>query len=653
MDFRKEYEEKMAKFKLISKHKPAGDQPEAIEKIVSSVKKNKKFQTLMGVTGSGKTFTIANVIAKTGKKTLVLAHNKTLAAQLYNELKELFPENRVEYFVSFYDYYQPESYLPSKDQYIEKDSSINSMIERMRLSATTSLVSRDDVIVVCSVSCIYGLGNPANYTGASYDFERNCKISRKEIISKLIRMQYERNDVELLSSRFRVKGDTIDVIPGSKKNIIRIELFGDKIDRISEIDKVNGSVVCNYEHYMLFPARHFITPQGYMEQAIDAIKEELKQRLPQLNDIEAHRLKQRTNYDIEMMEEFGYCKGIENYSRHLDGRKPGEKPYCLLDWLGDDFLLIIDESHQSIPQVRAMYEGDKARKVNLVDYGFRLPCALDNRPLKFEEFEEYYGKAKTVFVSATPSFYERDKSKDLIEMVIRPTGLLDPEVTVKKIKGQMQDLEKEIELVIKRGERILVIALTKKLAEEISDYFSSVGINARYLHSEIKTLERGEIIRELRIGKFNVLVGINLLREGIDLPEVSLVAVLDADKEGFLRDQRSLIQIIGRAARNANSKVIFYADNMTQSMQEAINETKRKRSLQMEHNKKHGITPVTIIRKIEEQKFVVKDTRHIPKGERKKIIPQLEKEMKQAADSLDFEYAIALRNRIEELNNGI
>jgi excinuclease ABC subunit B len=641
------------KFKLVSKHKPAGDQPQAIEKLFKSVKRNKKFQTLMGVTGSGKTFTMANVISQTGKKTLVLAHNKTLASQLYNELKELFPENRVEYFVSFYDYYQPESYLPAKDQYIEKDSSINTMIERMRLSATTSLVSRDDVIVVCSVSCIYGLGNPANYKGASHDFEKGETIDRKEIISKLILMQYERNDVELLSGRFRVKGDTIDVIPGSMQNIIRIELLGDKIDRIVEIDKVNGNVFCNYDHFMLFPARHFITPPNQMDVAIKAIKKELVERLPQLKDIEAHRLKQRTSYDIEMMEEFGYCKGIENYSRHLDGRQPGEKPYCLLDWFGDDFLLIIDESHQSIPQVRAMHAGDKARKVNLVDYGFRLPCALDNRPLKFEEFEDYYGKAKVVFVSSTPSYYERDKSKEVIEMVVRPTGLIDPEIEVRKISGQMDDLEKEIEKVVKRGERVLVTALTKKLAEEVSDHFASQGIKARYLHSEIKTLERGEIIRELRVGKFDVLVGINLLREGLDLPEVSLVAILDADKEGFLRDQRSLIQIIGRAARNSNSKVIMYADVMTESMKEAIEETKRRRALQIEYNKKNGIKPKTIIRKIEEQKFVVKDTKHIPKEEKKKLVPQLELEMREAADSLDFEYAIALRDRIDELKKGI
>jgi len=640
-------------FKLKSTHKPAGDQPKAIKSIVDGINQNKNFQTLMGVTGSGKTFTIANVIEKIGKRTLVLVHNKTLAIQLYNELKELFPENRVEYFVSFYDYYQPESYLPAKDQYIEKDSSINTMIERLRLSTTTSLVSRDDVIVVASVSCIYGLGNPINYTGASHDFKKGEEINRKEIISKLLSMQYERNDVELIYSRFRVKGETIDIIPGSMKNIIRIEMSGNKIERIIEIDKANGNMIYDYDHYMIFPARHFITPKDHMEKAIMEIKNELSTRLPQLNDIEAHRLKQRTSYDIEMMEEIGYCKGIENYSRHLDGRAQGEKPYCLLDWFGNDFLMIIDESHQSIPQVRAMYEGDKARKVNLVDYGFRLPSALDNRPLKFKEFEDYYGKAKVVFVSATPSYYEKEKSSKLVEMVIRPTGLVDPEIEVRKIDGQMDELEKEISKIVKRRERVLVTALTKKLAEEISDNFAARGIKARYLHSEIKTLERGEIIRELRIGKFDVLVGINLLREGLDIPEVSLVAILDADKEGFLRDQRSLIQIIGRAARNAKSKVIMFADNMTESMQGAIEETARRRELQIEYNKKHNITPKTIIRKIEEQKFIIKDTKHIPKKEMEKMIPQLEKEMKESADNLDFEYAISLRDKITQFKKEI
>jgi len=641
------------KFELVSKFKPEGDQPKAIEKMVSSIGRNKKFQTLMGVTGSGKTFAIANVISRVGKKTLILAHNKTLAAQLYNELKELFPNNRVEYFVSFYDYYQPESYLPQKDQYIEKDSSINTMIERLRLSATTSLVSRDDVIIVASVSCIYGLGNPKNYSGASHDFEKGETITRKELISILLSMQYERNDMELLTGRFRVKGNTIDVIPGSMENIIRIELFGDEIDRIVEIDKNNANIICNYDHHMIFPARHFITPGNNTEKAMKLIRTELEDRLLKLGDIEAHRLKQRTNYDLEMIEEMGYCKGIENYSRHLEGRKEGEKPFCLLDWFGEDFLLILDESHQTVPQVKGMYEGDKSRKINLVDYGFRLPSALDNRPLKFVEFENYFKKANTIFVSATPSYYELEKSGEAIEMVIRPTGLLDPEVEVRKIDGQMKDLEKEISREVKQGRRILITALTKKLAEEVSDHLASQGIRARYLHSEIKTLERGEILRELRLGKFDVLVGINLLREGLDLPEVSLVAILDADKEGFLRDRRSLIQIIGRSARNSNSRVIMYAENMTQSMEEAIEETKRRRIIQMKYNKENNITPTTIIRKIEDQKFVVRDTKHIPKAEKERLIPQLEKEMHEAAENLDFEYAISLRDRIDNLEKEV
>lgn len=638
----------MEKFKLISEHKPAGDQPEAISQLVQGIKNRKKFQTLMGVTGSGKTFAVANVISQVNKPTLVLAHNKTLAAQLYNELKELFPENRVEYFVSFYDYYQPESYIPQKDQYIEKDSSINEMIERMRLSATTSLVSRKDVIVVASVSCIYSIGNPKNYSGMKFDLEKGMRIERKEILSRLLSMQYERNDMELVSSRFRVKGDTIDIVPGSMQNIIRIELFADSIERITEVDKNNGNILCQYDHFLLFPARHFITPAGQMDEAIRQIQIELEQRLPQLDDIEAHRLKQRTTYDIEMMREFGFCKGIENYSRHLEGRAPGEKPFCLLDYFGDDFLLVIDESHQTIPQVKAMYGGDKQRKTNLVDYGFRLPSALDNRPLKFNEFEEYYNKANTIFVSATPDYYEREKSKTVVQQIIRPTGLLDPIVEIRKTTGQIDDLEKEIETVLKRKERILVTALTKKLAEEIADHFAADGIKARYLHSEIKTLERGEIIRELRIGKFDVIVGINLLREGLDIPEVSLVAILDADKEGFLRDQKSLIQIIGRAARNTNSKVILYADKITDSIENAVQETQRRRALQIEYNKKHNITPKTIVRKIEEQRFIVKDTKHIPKNEMKKMIPQLEKEMRQAAENLDFEYAILLREKIAQ-----
>lgn len=545
------------KFNIKTPFKPAGSQPKAIEKLVLGIKNNLGYQTLLGVTGSGKTHTVAQVINKIGKPTLVIAHNKTLAAQLYREFKEFFPDNRVEYFISFYDYYQPESYLPQKDQYIEKDSQINPLIERMRLSASASLMSRKDVIVVASVSCIYGLGNPGNFKGMGFDFSKGMKISRTEIISKLLEIQYERNDVELLSGRFRVKGDTIDIIPGYEKDITRIEMFGNSIERIAVIDKNTGAAIQIMDHYFLFPARHFVTPEGATEEALRSIEKELEERLPKLESLEAHRLKQRTKYDLEMIRTMGFCKGIENYSRHFDKRREGEKPYCLLDYFGDDFLIVIDESHQTIPQLHAMYNGDRQRKQTLIDYGFRLPSALDNRPLKFEEFENYMKKQKVIFVSATPGKYEKTHSKNLVEQIIRPTGLVDPEIIVKPSKGQIDDLLVRIEEVIKRGDRVLITALTKKLAEELSDFLASKGVKTRYLHSEIKTLERSEIIRQLRLGKFDVLVGINLLREGIDIPELGLVAILDADKEGFLRDQQSLIQIIGRAARNVNSKVVL------------------------------------------------------------------------------------------------
>ncbi len=637
-------------FKIKSSFKPAGSQPEAIKKLAEGMKKD-NFQTLLGVTGSGKTFTIANVIEKVKKPTLVIAHNKTLAAQLYREFKEFFPDNRVEYFISFYDYYQPESYLPQKDQYIEKDSQINPLIERMRLSASASLMSRKDVIVIASVSCIYGLGNPDNYKGMGLDLSKGMKISRTELISKLIDGQYERNDIELLPGRFRVKGDTIDIIPGNEKDIIRVEMFGDEVDRVTVIDKNNNSVQQMMDHYFLFPARHFVTPEDEMARAIESIEEELRQQLPKMDMIESHRLKQRTAYDIEMLKTIGFCKGIENYSRHFDGRKPGEKPYCLLDYFGDDFLIVIDESHQTIPQLNAMYNGDRQRKMNLVDYGFRLPSALDNRPLKFSEFEEYMKKQKVIFVSATPGKYEREYSKNVVEQLIRPTGLVDPEIEVKPTENQLQDLITEIKRVTSEGNRILVTALTKKLAEEISDYFASVGIKTRYLHSEIKTLERSEIIRQFRLGKFDVLVGINLLREGIDIPELGLVAILDADKEGFLRDQQSLIQIIGRAARNIDAKVILYADNITQSISNAVEETNRRRNIQLKYNKDNNIVPVTIKKPIEEQTIILKDTKHIPKKEKEKMVPVLEKEMRQAAEDLDFELAIALRDQLKLLKD--
>jgi excinuclease ABC subunit B len=637
------------KFKLVSKYKPAGSQPEAIRTLVKDLENGSNFQTLMGVTGSGKTFTIANVIQKINKPTLVLAHNKTLAAQLYREFKEFFPENRVEYFISFYDYYQPESYLPAKDQYIEKDSQINPLIERLRLSTTTSLIERKDVIVVASVSCIYGIGNPINYSGMRIELEIGGKIKRDELILRILDIQYERNDMELLPGRFRVKGDTIDIIPGYERDILRIELFKDKIERISIIEKNTGTTKQRLEHFPLYPARHFVTPADKLEPALKRIEEELTEQLPKLDLIESHRLKQRTEYDLEMIREIGFCKGIENYSRHFENRKKGEKPYCLLDYFDKDFLIIVDESHQTIPQLHAMYEGDRQRKETLVNYGFRLPSALDNRPLKFEEFEEYLKKQQVVFVSATPSNYEKEKSTKMVEQIIRPTGLVDPLIFVKETKNQMQDLINEIGATIKTGNRILITALTKKLAEEIADYFASKNIKTRYLHSEIKTLERSEILRQFRLGKFDVLVGINLLREGIDIPEIGLVAILDADKEGFLRNARSLIQIIGRAARNVNSKVILYADRETDSMKEAISETKRRREIQLKYNLLNKIKPKTIVRPIEEQTIILKDTKHIPKKEKEKLIPQLEKEMKAAAESLDFELAISLRDQLNLL----
>ncbi len=641
------------KFKVVSKFSPAGDQPKAIKQLAEGIKEKNGMQTLLGVTGSGKTFTIANVIEKVQKPTLVLAHNKTLAAQLYNEFKSFFPNNRVEYFVSFYDFYQPESYIPSTDQYIEKDSQINEYIERMRLSATTSLSSRKDVIVIASVSCIYGLGNPENYKGMGFDVSKGDKLSRHDLMSKLLDAQYERNDLELMSGRFRVKGDTVDIIPGYDRNIVRIEFFGDSVERITVIDKNTNSPTQKLEHFFLFPARHFVTPEHETILAMERIRKELDERLPKLGLIEAHRLKQRTMYDLELMKTIGFCKGIENYSRHFEGRKEGEKPYCLLDYFGDDFLIVIDESHQSIPQLNGMYNGDRQRKQTLVDYGFRLPSALDNRPLKFNEFEVYMKKNPVIFVSATPDKYERAHSSQIVEQIIRPTGLVDPEVEIRGTKNQTEDVMNEIRSVISKGHRVLVTALTKKLAEEMADFFASKNIKSRYLHSEIKTLERSEIIRQLREGKFDVLVGINLLREGIDIPELGLVAIFDADKEGFLRDQKSLIQIIGRAARNATSKVILYADKQTESIKKAVAETNRRREIQLAYNKKNHIIPKTIIRPIEEQMLILKDTKHIPKSEKARLIPQLEVEMKAAAERLDFELAIALRDQIASMKKEI
>jgi len=635
------------KFKLKSEFKPAGSQPEAIKKLVRSIKDKNKFQTLLGVTGSGKTFTMANVIQEVQKPTIVLAHNKTLAAQLYNEFKEFFPENHVEYFVSYYDYYQPESYIPAKDQYIEKDAQINPKIEQMRLAATASLRDRKDVIIVASVSCIYSLGNPMAFQNLGFEIKQGQKFNRTELLQKLIGLLFERNDIELMPGKVRVKGDTIDFVPGYQNNIIRIEMFGDVIEKIYELDKVTANKIDEFKYFYIYPARHFAITDDEKEKAMDLIKTELDETLPGMEMIEAHRLKQRTLYDIEMIKETGSCKGIENYSRYFDGRKKGEKPYSLLDYFPDDFLFIIDESHQSIPQLHGMYNGDRSRKTTLVDYGFRLPSALDNRPLKFEETEKYFNS--TVFVSATPGDYETSHSKTIAEQIIRPTGLVDPEVEVRPITGQIEDLKSEIEKTIKQGDRVLVTTLTKKLAEEFTEFLSEQKIKTRYLHSEIDTLERTEIIRELRLGKFDVLVGINLLREGLDIPEVGFIGILDADKEGFLRDKRSLIQTIGRAARNTNSKVVLYADKMTDSIKNALKETKRRRNLQLKYNEEHNITPKTIIKAVKEKEVEIKDVKHIAKNDIPKMLIEFEKEMDEAADKLEFEKAIIIRDKINKL----
>ena len=639
------------RFNLVSDFEPKGSQPQAIEKLVSGLKEGQQFQTLLGVTGSGKTYTVANVIQQAQKPTLVIAHNKTLAAQLYDEFREFFPENRVEYFVSYYDFYQPESYIPSKDQYIEKDSHINPKIEQMRLAATASLMSRNDVIVVASVSCIYGLGNPENFQKMGFELKTGEGMSRREILGKLIDIQYERNDLDLSPGHFRVKGDTIDLIPGYFNNIIRIELFGDEIERIYEIDKQTGQRKDILDYFYVYPARHFVIPEEDQKSAIKTILAELNERLPELGMIESHRLKQRTLHDVEMIEETGGCKGIENYSRHFDHRRPGEKPYCLLDYFPDDFLLVIDESHQTLPQIHGMYKGDLSRKKSLVDYGFRLPSAYDNRPLRFEEFEKYM--KSVIFVSATPGDYELKRSAQVVEQIIRPTGLVDPVVEVRPIDGQVRDAMLEIEKAAERKERALVTTMTKRLAEELTDYLAQNGVKARYLHSEIQTIERTEIIRELRLGKFDVLVGINLLREGLDIPEVSFIGILDADKEGFLRDAKSLIQTIGRASRNANSKVVLYADNMTDSLKEAVRTTEERRALQIAYNQEHGIVPKTIQKPIREKVVDITETRHIPKSDIPNVIIELEAEMNEAAERLEFERAIQLRDTIRTLQKKI
>jgi excinuclease ABC subunit B len=637
-------------FTLHSPYEPKGSQPDAIQSLVAGFTQGLRHQTLLGVTGSGKTFTMANVIAAVQKPTLVLAHNKTLAAQLYNEFKEFFPDNRVEYFVSYYDYYQPESYIPQRDLYIEKDAQINPKIEQLRLAATASLMSRSDVIVVASVSCIYGLGNPKNFHDLGFELSVKQHIARKELLMKLIAIQFERNDLELLPGRFRVKGDTIDMVPGYFNNIIRIELRGDEIERITELDKTTGNAKESFPYFCVYPARHFVIAHDELQGALQTIRQELNERLPALEMLEAHRLKQRTLYDLEMIEETGTCKGIENYSRHFDNRKPGEKPYTLLDYFPEDFLLFIDESHQTIPQLHGMYNGDRARKQALIDYGFRLPSAFDNRPLRFNEFEQYM--QRVLFVSATPGEYERSRG-GVVEQIIRPTGLIDPEVMIRPTEGQVNDLIREIQATIGVGDRILVTTLTKKLSEELTEYLSQQGIKSRYLHSEIETIERTEIIRELRLGKFDVLVGINLLREGLDIPEVGFIGVLDADKEGFLRDAKSLIQIIGRAARNVNSRVVLYADTITQSIRNAVDETSRRRTMQIAYNELHHIVPQTIIKPVKEKVVEIKDIRHIPKNEIPNVVIELEAEMNEAADQLNFERAIELRERIKGLRTRI
>lgn len=634
------------KFKLNSKFLPAGGQPIAIKKLVDGLQKPSK-QTLLGITGSGKTFVCANIIEQVQKKTLILAHNKILAAQLYQEFKELFPENKVEYFISYFDYYQPESYLPTTDTYIEKDSSVNKQIAKMRMSTMASLCGRDDVIVIASISCIYGAGNPEDYKALALEIKTGSSKSRMKIIQDLVRMQYERNDMAFEPATFRVRGDVIDLWPSYDDRVIRLELFGDEIERISEIHHVTGETMCELDKITIFPAKQFVVGESKHEQAMLSIKAELEKELPLLNDLEAHRLKKRVEYDLEMIEEIGYCTGIENYSRHFDGRNPGEAPFCLLDYFGDDFLLIIDESHQTLPQSRAMYKGDYSRKKNLVEFGFRLSSAYDNRPLKFEEFERFF--KNVLFVSATPSEYELEKSKQVVELIIRPTGLIDPTVEVRPITGHIKDLQKEIKRTVANKERVLVTTITKKMAEDLTEYLSTQGIQVRYMHSDIESLDRIELIRSLRAGEFDVLVGINLLREGLDIPEVSLVCILDADKEGFLRDQRSFIQTIGRAARNVNGRVIMYADRMTNSMQRAIDITKIRRSNQEEYNLKHGIVPKTIIKTILDKSREVKGTKHMSQSDVEKKLIEVEAQMRTAAENLDFERAIALRDYLKEL----
>ena len=651
----------MDKFVLHSNYKPTGDQPEAIDKLVEGVLRGDREQTLLGVTGSGKTFTMANIIERVNRPTLVLAHNKTLAAQLCSEFREFFPENAVEYFVSYYDYYQPEAYIPGSDTYIEKDSAINDEIDKLRHSATCALSERRDVIIVASVSCIYSLGNPIDYRNMVISLRQGMEKSRDELIHKLVDLQYERNDINFVRNKFRVRGDTVEIFPAySAENAIRVEFFGDEIDRICEINTLTGEIKAFLSHIAIYPASHYIVPQDKLEEALTEIKEEMEERVRFFNEneklIEAQRIRQRTEYDIEMLREIGTCKGIENYSRVMARRPKGSTPSTLLDYFPDDFLLFVDESHVTLPQVRGMYAGDRARKENLVEYGFRLPSAFDNRPLNFEEFYSHINQ--TVFVSATPSDFEKQHSAQIVEQVIRPTGLLDPLVTVKPTEGQIDDLVNEIRERTAKNERVLITTLTKKMAEDLTDYLKDLGIKVTYMHYDIDTIERMQIIRDLRLGEVDVLVGINLLREGLDIPEVSLVAILDADKEGFLRSETSLVQTIGRAARNADGQVIMYADSVTPSMERAIAETERRRNIQNDYNIKNGITPKTIIKNVHDiieigaKPKENKPISRMSKLEREAEIKRLTYEMKQAAKILEFEHAAVLRDKIEKLRSG-
>ena len=642
--------QQIQKFELHSEFSPTGDQPQAIDALVKGVKKG-QVQTLIGVTGSGKTFSVANVIARTGKNTLVISHNKTLAAQLYSELKQFFPKNNVGYFVSYYDYYQPESYLPQTDTYIEKDTQINEKIEKLRLEATAMLLSGEPTIIVSTVSCIYSLGNPKDWGDLAITINSGVEIKRNEIIKKLIDARYERNDIEVAPGNFRVKGDTIDIVPAYSEDIVRISLFGDEIEKITLLDHISLKEKRKVSQMKIFPAKHYLISKDVREGAVNSIKDELENRLPELNELEKQRLEMRTKYDLEMIEELGYCSGIENYSRHFDGRKPGEKAFCLMDFFGDNFLLVIDESHVTLPQLHGMYKGDRSRKNQLVTYGFRLPSAFDNRPLKFEEFEEYI--KNTMFVSATPGEYEKKISHQIAEQLVRPTGLLDPAVEIRPTKDQMDNLIEEIGKRASRNERVLVTTLTKRMAEDLAEYLSKKQVRVRYMHSEIEGLQRTEIIRQLRLGEFDVLVGINLLREGLDIPEVSLVAILDADKEGFLRNFTSLIQTFGRAARNVNGSVIMYADRTTDSMRRAMDETKRRQEKQILYNTEHNIIPQTIIKSVPEQVATLDESKLKSTHDLTTDIIDLEAQMKKYSEELDFEKAIECRDRIKRIEREI